>query len=199
MSANKFLRYTAVPALLAAGFTAANVNAQDTQGDATRGEKFFQVSCAVCHSPVLGPENLVIMKQGPSLVGVVGRKAGSLPHFNYTQAIQDSGLTWDTAALNKFLVNPMVAVPGTAMPIPVPDGRIRADVIAYLATLKVPEGVTLKFAELPTGTGGKDPNDWQLQAPGTQHRFKVAELPAPFATTSAGNGPRVVPAPDNAV
>lgn len=200
MSANRFFRYATVPALLAAGLTAVNVNGQDAPtGDAKHGQAFFQVSCAVCHSPVLGPDNTVIMKQGPSLVGVVGRKAGSLPHFNFTQAIQDSGMTWDAASLNKFLVNPMIEVPGTAMPIPVPDARIRADVIAYLVTLKVPEGVTVKYEELPTGKGGKDPNDWQLQAPGLQHHFKVAELPAPFATSSAGNGPREVPPPDNAV
>lgn len=200
MSANRFFRYATVPALVAAGLTAANVSAQDTPaGDAARGKAFFQISCAACHSPELGPDNLVIMKQGPSLVGIVGRKAGSLPHFNYTTAIQESGLTWDAASLNKFLVNPMVVLQGTAMPIPVPDARNRADVIAYLATLKIPDGVTVKYPEVPTGTGGKNPNDWQLQAPGLQHHFKVADLPAPFATTSAGNGPRVVPAPDDAV
>jgi glucose/arabinose dehydrogenase/cytochrome c2 len=200
MSAKKFLQYTLMPGTLAAALAAANVSAQDIPaGDATRGQAFFQISCAVCHSPVLGPDNTAIMKQGPSLVGVVGRKAGSIPNFNYTKAIQDSGLTWDTATLNRFLVNPMVVLPGTAMPIPVPDPHHRADVIAYLATLKIPAGVTVKYEELPTGTGGKDPNDWQLQAPGLQHHFKEAELEAPFATRSAGNGPRVVAAPTNAV
>src|SRR5215831_18699287 len=74
----------------------ANVNAQDAPaGDAARGKAFFEISCAVCHSPVLGPDNLILMKQGPSLVGVVGRAAGSQPHFNYTKAIRDSGFTWD--------------------------------------------------------------------------------------------------------
>lgn len=199
MSANRYFRYATAPALLAAGLTAANVSAQDAPaGNAAHGKAFFQVSCAICHSPELGPDNTVIMKQGPSLVGVVGRKAGSIPHFNFTKAIQDSGLTWDTAALNKFLVNPMVVLPGTAMPIPVPDARNRADVIAYLATLKIPEGVTLKYPEVQMASGGKDPNDWQLESPGLQHHFKVADLPAPFATSSAGNGPRVVPAPENA-
>lgn len=193
--------HTFVPGvLLAAALATANVNAQNAPvGDAARGQAFFQISCAVCHSPVLGPDNTVIMKQGPSLVGVVGRKAGSLPHFNYTTAIQDSALTWDQASLNRFLVNPMLVLPGTAMPIPVPDTTNRANVIAYLTTLKIPAGVTVKYPEIAVGTGGKDPNDWQLQAPGLQHHFKVADLPAPFATTSSGNGPRVVPAPANAV
>src|ERR1051325_5165248 len=103
---------------------------------AARGKAFFEINCAVCHSPVLGPNNTVIMKQGPSLVGVVGRTAGSSPHFNYSKAMSDSGLTWDTATLFKFLANPMVVVPGTIMPMPIPDVTNRADVITYLSTLK---------------------------------------------------------------
>lgn len=185
--------------LLAATLTPMSPRAQEPpQGDAARGKAFFQVNCAVCHSPVLGPENLVIIKQGPSLVGVVGRAAGSLPNFNYTKAIRQSGFTWDPAALYRFLANPMTAVPGTTMPIPVADAGHRADVIAYLVTLKIPEGVTLKYEALPETAGGTDPNDWQRQAPGAQHHFTVAELTRPYATKSAGNGPQVVPAPTNA-
>ncbi len=167
-------------------------------GDATRGKAFFEFSCALCHAPTLGPDNVVIMKQGPSLVGIVGRAAGSLPHFNYTKAIRDSGLTWDAKTLYRFLENPMEVVPGTAMPIPVADTRNRADVIAYLATLKIPEGVTLKYESTPEAVGGTDPNDWQLQSPGSQHHLTAAALPKPYATKSAGNGPHVVPAPTNA-
>ena len=185
--------------LLAATLAPIKVGAQEMPvGDATRGKAFFQVNCAVCHSPVLGPENLVLMKQGPSLVGVVGRPAGSLPHFNYTKAIRESGFKWDAATLYRFLSNPMVVVPGTTMPIPVTDPRNRADAIAYLATLSIPEGGTVKYETLPETAGGTDPNDWQRQAPGAQHHFKVAELAKPFETKSAGNGPQVVPAPTNA-
>src|SRR5690242_20558186 len=187
-----------VPSLFLAAALTANVTAQDApSGDAARGKAFFEISCAVCHSPVLGPDNLVLMKQGPSLVGIVGRPAGSLPHFNYTKAIRDSGITWDTAKLYRFLENPMEVVPGTTMPIPVADPRNRADVVAYLATLKIPQGVTVKYEALPESAGGTDPNDWQRQAPGAQHHFKVAALPKPFETKCAGNGPQVVPAPTN--
>jgi len=185
--------------LLTAGLGSLSGSAQDMPpGDAARGKVFFQVNCAVCHSPVLGPDNLVLMKQGPSLVGVVGRPAGSLPHFNYTKALRQSGFTWDRSTLFSFLANPMVAAPGTTMPIPVADAGNRADVIAYLASLKIPEGVTLKYEVLPETAGGTDPNDWQRQAPGAQHHFKVADLPKPFETRSAGNGPQVVAAPTNA-
>jgi hypothetical protein len=185
--------------VLLAAVAQENVRGQDQPlGDAARGQTFFQINCAVCHSPVLGPDNTVIMKQGPSLIGVVGRPSGSLPYFSYTKAIRESGFTWDPANLYQFLANPMVVVPGTTMPIPVTDPRNRADVIAYLGTLKIPEGVALKYEALPETAGGTDPNDWQRQAPGAQHHFKVADLPEPFATRSAGNPPQVVPAPTNA-
>jgi len=199
MSFQGMLRDVAALTLLSGALTQANVRAQDAPaGNAARGQAFFQASCAVCHSAELGPDNTVVMKQGPSLVGVVGRRAGSLPHFNYTKAIRESGFTWDTATLYRFLANPMVVVPGTTMPIPVADPGNRADVIAYLATLKTPSGVTLKYAPVSEAAGGTDPNDWQLQAPGAQHHFTLADLPKPYATASAGNAPEVVPAPANA-
>jgi hypothetical protein len=182
-------------ALLAAGLISTGASAQDLPaGDAAKGRAYFQATCALCHSDELGPDNTVIIKQGPSLVGVVGRPAASLPHFTYTHALKASGFTWDEATLNRFLTNPMVVVPGTTMPLPLPDDQNRANVIAYLATLKVPEGVTLKYQMAPPPGGGKDPNDWQRETPGLAHHFKVADLPPPFATKSAGNGPQVVPA-----
>jgi glucose/arabinose dehydrogenase/cytochrome c2 len=188
------------PSMFFAAALTANLNAQNAPaGDATKGKVFFETSCAVCHSPVLGPENLVLNKQGPSLVGVVGRPAGSVQYFNYTKAIRDTGFTWDAAKLYHFLENPMEVVPGTTMPIPVADPRNRADVVAYLGTLKVPPGVTLKYEALPETVGGTDPNDWQRQAPGAQHHLKVAALPKPFETKSAGNNPQVVAAPTNAI
>jgi glucose/arabinose dehydrogenase/cytochrome c2 len=199
MQKMSFQRWVAVAPglLLAITLTPVDVSAQDI-GDAARGKAFFQVNCAVCHSPELGPDNLVIMKQGPSLVGVVGRPAGSLSHFNYTKAIRTSGFTWSPETLSRFLANPMVVVPGTTMPIPVTDARNRADVIAYLATLKIPAGVTPRYEDVPEMAGGTDPNDWQRQAPGAQHHFTLADLPKPYATRSAGNNPQVVPAPTNA-
>src|SRR5215510_2555503 len=101
MSFQQLLPRMAVPCLLsAASLVPISGRAQKLpEGDAARGKAFFQINCSVCHSPVLGPDNLVIMKQGPSLVGVVGRAAGSLPTFNYTKAIRQSGFTWDPSTL----------------------------------------------------------------------------------------------------
>lgn len=195
-SSTRFVSCAAVSGLLlSVGLASAqNVPA----GNPVRGQAYFQISCAICHSPVLGPDNTVINKQGPSLVGVVGRHAGALPNFTYTTAIKESGYTWDAATLNRFLTNPLEVLPGTAMPMLVPDEANRADVIAYLSTLKIPEGVTVKYEVAPAGNGGTDPNDWQRQAPRMQHHFTATNLPAPYATKSAGNGPQVVAAPTNA-
>ncbi|HWB60033.1 MAG TPA: PQQ-dependent sugar dehydrogenase [Chthoniobacteraceae bacterium] len=173
--------------------------AQDA-GDAARGKTLFTQSCAVCHSDVLGPGNTVIIRQGPNLVGVVGRRAGTGMSFNYTKPLRDSGLTWDAATLSHFLTNPAAAVPGTAMPIPVPNDQNRADLIAYLSTLKLPAGVTVVAAATPapSGSPGEDPGDWHHAAPGVKHHVTVADLPPPYATRSAGNGPKVVPKPADA-
>ncbi len=164
-------------------------------GNAERGNAFFQTSCALCHSDSLGPGNTVVIKQGPTLVGVTGRRAGTSPHFGFTQALKDSGLVWNAETLDQYLTDPATAVPGTTMSVTVPDASDRADVIAYLATLIVPDGIDLD--KLPTVTG-LNPDDWQEAAPGNQHYITVADLPAPYATPSAGNFPTVVPRPANA-
>jgi cytochrome c len=97
------------------------------------GKNTFAMNCGVCHSvqETGGPN------QGPNMLGLVGRKAGSQPEFPmYSQALKASGITWSKQTLDKFLVNPGAMVPGTFMPLQITDDNIRADVIAYLATLK---------------------------------------------------------------
>jgi cytochrome c len=101
--------------------------------DIENGKATFNTMCSVCHSVQIegGPH------EGPNLIGVVGRKAGSQPEFTkYSAALKASGITWSTKALNKFLVSPWERVPGTFMPMQIPDDKTRADVVAYLATLK---------------------------------------------------------------
>ena len=186
-----------------AGLGAANqAAAQDEPaGDAGRGRTYFQASCAVCHTTSLGPGNTVIVKQGPSLVGFLGRHAGSGLGFNYTKFLSDSGIVWDAAALDRFLKSPPTMVPGTTMPMPVPDGSNRLDVIAYLSTLAIPAGVTLSnsVVQISPATVELDAGAWQHAAPGAKHLITVADLPPPFKTASAGNNPRVVKQPADAV
>lgn len=185
-----------------AGLGAANqAAAQDEPaGDAGRGRTYFQANCAVCHTTSLGPGNTVIVKQGPSLVGFLGRHAGSGLGFNYTKFLSDSGIVWDAAALDRFLKSPPTMVPGTTMPMPVPDGSNRLDVIAYLSTLAIPAGVTLSnsVVQISPTTVELDAGAWQHAAPGAKHLITVADLPPPFKTASAGNNPRVVKQPADA-
>jgi cytochrome c len=96
-------------------------------GDPTKGKQIF-AKCQACHSIEAG-----VNKIGPSLHGVVGRKAGSLPDYHYTDAMKNSGLTWDEATLDKYLAAPRKLVPGTRMIFPgLPKEKDRQDVIAYL-------------------------------------------------------------------
>ena len=101
--------------------------------DVEHGKATFAVMCSVCHSTQESGGPI----EGPNLIGVVGRKAGSQPDFTkYTPALKAYGITWSVKTLDKFLTNPMAKVPGTAMPMLIPDDKTRADVVAYLATLK---------------------------------------------------------------
>ena len=97
-------------------------------GDATRGKTLYQ-GCAACHSI---DENDV----GPRHRGVVGRRAGTLGDYNYSAALKASGLTWDAATLDRWLINPSALVPGTKMFFKIDDPQSRADIIAYLKEQK---------------------------------------------------------------
>jgi cytochrome c len=88
------------------------------------------VTCAACHH-VEGTEAL-----GPHLNGVVGRKAGSVPSFNYSPAMKRADIVWDAKTLDNFLANPQQAVPGNRMPFSgLSDATARMDIVAYLASL----------------------------------------------------------------
>jgi len=102
-------------------------------GDAAVGKTAFENQCSTCHTTVIGKNGF-----GPSLAGVVGRKAGALEGYTYTPAMTNSHLTWDAATLDSFITNSVAKVPGTSMPVQVGDAATRADIIAYLATLAGP-------------------------------------------------------------
>ena len=73
---------------------------------------------------------------GPTLFGVVGRSAGSVPGFQYTADHKKLGVTWDAATLDKYLTNPRAMVPDTTMIYAgLKDDSKRADLISYLETL----------------------------------------------------------------
>ena len=66
----------------------------------------------------------------------VGRAAGSVPDYAYSNALKSSGLTWDEVMLDRWLTNPSALIPGTKMFFKIDDAQSRADIIAYLKELK---------------------------------------------------------------
>jgi len=108
----------------------------DIKPDIEHGKATFNTMCSVCHSvqKTGGPA------EGPNLLGLVGREAASLPDFTkYSAALKASKITWSMKTLDLFLASPMAMVPGTFMPMLIPDDKTRADVVAYLATLQPEE------------------------------------------------------------
>lgn len=104
------------------------------EGDPVRGARIFQ-RCFSCHT--VDP-NETAKLQGPSLHGVVGRRAGSVAGFEYSDAMKAkaaAGLVWTRETLDRFLADPDDFLPGTPMVVlpPLRDQQDRADLIAYLA------------------------------------------------------------------
>ena len=111
-------------------FIALPVSAFSAPGNAARGRRTFTAQCAACHHAKA--DNRL---EGPGLLGVVGRKAGTYDGFAFSDAMKKSGLTWDAATLDKYLAAPTEFVPGTTMLQPVTAATARADLIAFLNTL----------------------------------------------------------------
>ena len=110
------------PALLA-------VSAVHAQDAAAGGMAFQQ--CAECHSPGNADG------AGPGLKGIVGRRAGTKEGFIYSPAMKKAAVVWDAATLGAFLADPRAVVPGTTMAYAGDDdAKERADLVAYLKTLK---------------------------------------------------------------
>ena len=95
-------------------------------GDPGAGEAVYE-RCAACHS-------LAQDRAGPRHCGLIGRRAGSVPGFEYSPAMKRSGIVWSEATLDRFLANPAAMVPGTSMGYDgVKDRKERSDLGAYLA------------------------------------------------------------------
>jgi cytochrome c len=98
--------------------------------DAEQGKNIFK-ACATCHATDQAA------RVGPSLGGIVGRKAGAVPGFRYSNAMKNSEIVWDAKILDAYLESPQKVVPGNRMPYAgLKSSTERADLVAYLATLK---------------------------------------------------------------
>lgn len=98
-------------------------------GDATKGEAVFR-QCQTCHVVTPG-----VNKVGPSLHNIIGRTAGQVAGFRYSEANKKSGITWTEQELYTYLENPKARIPGTIMAfVGIKDSQKRADLVAYLKT-----------------------------------------------------------------
>jgi cytochrome c len=103
--------------------------AAQAEGNAEHGQEIYESRCIACHSPDAN-------RVGPMHRGVVGRKAGSLPDYSYSKALKGADFVWTAETLDKWLTNPQAFVPGQKMNFKVTKPEDRADLIAYLKTLK---------------------------------------------------------------
>jgi len=117
---------------LAVAALAAMIVATPAAAQVVDGKKLFTSRCGVCHWDPAKPGEQVRM--GPSLTGVVGRKAGTHPKFTrYSSAMRKSGKPWTEALLASYLENPRKVVPGTNMAfVGLKKPEERAAVVAYL-------------------------------------------------------------------
>lgn len=126
----------ALSVLAACGPQAQSPEQEDNAGAATPatqdGRPAGFAACSVCHAVEPGKTGV-----GPSLFGIAGRAAGTVPGYSYSAAMRDSGLVWDEATLDGYILAPHKVVPGTKMAYPgLKDDKKRAEIVAWLATLK---------------------------------------------------------------
>jgi cytochrome c len=98
-------------------------------GETVTGRSAFEKRCTGCHA-------LDHDKAGPRLAGVVGRKAGAVAGFPYSDAVKKSGVVWNEAALEKWLTSPESVIPDSDMAFRLDRAEERAAIIAYLKEAK---------------------------------------------------------------
>jgi cytochrome c len=113
-------------------FAAAMIAASSVPGmaqDAQKGKTVFNV-CLACHTIGPGAQN----KIGPVLNGLDGRKAGTVPNFDYSDANKSSGIVWNEETFEDYIKNPAAKVPGTKMIFPgIKNEQQAKDLWAYIS------------------------------------------------------------------
>ena len=117
-------------AALAGILAAAGAPSTATAGDVAAGERLFR-QCAACHTVEPGPA-----RAGPHLAGIVGRQAGAVDGFRYSQAMQNAEFVWDDETIAASVADPRGFLPGTSKRVSLRDPANAPDLIAYLKTLE---------------------------------------------------------------
>ncbi len=115
------------------GFGPLVVTSAAAAADAGKGRSVFSAQCSACHSNSRAGPVIV----GPPLFGVVGRKAGSIPSFNYSTTMKSAGFVWTEDRLRAYLPGPSTYLPGVKMTYPgLKNPSQLDDLITYLQTLR---------------------------------------------------------------
>src|SRR5438105_14169459 len=96
-------------------------------GDIAAGEKSFR-KCMACHSIGETAKNMI----GPAQNGLKGRKTGTVPGYNYSDANKNSGIVWSEATFKEYIKNTTAKIPGTNMTLPgIKDDKQDEDFLGY--------------------------------------------------------------------
>lgn len=114
------------------GFALAAMTHPASAEQAASGRQVYDSHCRTCHGGTAPPDSAI----GPSLVGIVGKKAGSQASGVHSRAVIDSAIVWDRASLRRFLADPRRALPGSIMPVGVTDPAELESLLDYLETLR---------------------------------------------------------------
>ena len=118
--------------LMLSTYSSVSENVSGPDADVAKGQLVFNNVCRTCHTTIEGDNRL-----GPHLYKIVGRKAGSLPNYDYSSSMKSADFVWDEAKLNRFITNPDEMVPGNNMK---PYGGLasaddRAKILTFLRSL----------------------------------------------------------------
>jgi cytochrome c len=131
---HQFKRIECRAAIVAAYFMVVSACPALADSDPQKGARTFNNLCSPCHS--VAPDRHMT---GPSLAGIVNRKAGSVAGFDrYSKSLPQSSIEWNQQTLAAWLTNPQAVVSGTSMPGINADEQARTDIVAYLLATQTP-------------------------------------------------------------
>jgi cytochrome c len=141
LALNKFVPYAFAGTALSVWLLALSPAAAQ---DAAHGKELYEARCGACHSPETN-------RVGPRHTGIFGRKAGGVAGYSYSTALKNSKVIWNDKTLDQWLQSPAKFIPGTKMFFTVNQPQDRADIIAYLKTLKEPGAPAAPAAKAKKG------------------------------------------------
>jgi nitrite reductase (NO-forming) len=161
--------------------TAGSATATPPGGDAAAGRLVFR-KCQACHSTEPGKALL-----GPSLAGVMGRKAGAEINYSYSPAMKQANVVWDAKSLDAYLADPQKVVPGNKMPFPgLKTAQDRADIIAFFVGASGNAPGAAPAREAPAAASQTAPPSQANQAPQAAPSSGVTYVPDANFTLRSG-------------